>query len=100
MSTVFVDLIQVEPLTFDEYVVRYPSRQLDSQPRYDRYLARFQPWRWVAKDADNQEKMARSTERYFNREDAVRAIVKLFGADSWAYLREAGKGNRSLRGGA
>lgn len=95
--TIFVDLIEVQRLTFDEYVVRYPSRGLDASERYLRYKHNFQPWRWVARNAGNEEQMARSSERYFNRTDALDAIEQLFGSGTTVFKREAEHGNVVLR---
>lgn len=48
---------------------------------------RQQRWYWVCKSADNQRKLARSTERYTNRQDALDAIYLLFRPGTTVYLR-------------
>lgn len=58
---------------------------------------RWQPWRWIAKNANNNEPMARSTEHYTNKQDVLDAIAQLFGSGSNVYLREAEQGNVALR---
>lgn len=58
---------------------------------------RPQRWYWVAKSADNQEKLARSSERYTNHEDCLAAIAQLFGSGTNVYLREQEQGNQVLR---
>jgi uncharacterized protein YegP (UPF0339 family) len=52
-----------------------------------RIPGRPQRWYWIARSADNQKKLARSTERYTNREDCVHAIKLLFAASTTVYLR-------------
>lgn len=81
-ATVFVDLI---------YVPEPAARKLIPGRK------RHQGWRWVAKNADNQKKLARSSERYTNRQDALDAVVQLFGTDTNVFKREAEKGNVTLR---
>lgn len=93
---VYVDLIEIEPMTFDQHSDRYRGFA-DPQARYAAYLDKFQPWRVVVKSGDNQRKMFRSTERYFNRADALHAIELCFANKSNVYLREAEKGIRPLR---
>lgn len=83
MSTVFVDLVFVpEPLTRK----LIPARK------------RHQGWRWVARNADNQKVLARSSERYTNREDAFAAVRQLF-VTGTVFKREAELGNVLLRQG-
>jgi hypothetical protein len=60
-------------------------------------VPRKQPWRWVAKSAGNQRKLATSGESYSNRQDALDAATLVFGDHSNVYLREPEKGNRILR---
>jgi hypothetical protein len=59
--------------------------------------ARHQPWRLLIKSGDNQKPLFRSTESYFNRDDAIHAAELAFGSGSNVYLREAEHGNRVLR---
>jgi hypothetical protein len=58
---------------------------------------RQQRWYWLAKSGDNQRKLARSSERYFNRVDAINAINVLFADASNVYRREAELGDVMLR---
>lgn len=58
---------------------------------------RQQRWHWVAKSAGNQRVLARSSERYTNRGDALYAVALLFSSASTVYLREAEHGNQLLR---
>jgi uncharacterized protein YegP (UPF0339 family) len=60
-------------------------------------VPRKQPWRWVAKSAGNQKKLATSGESYSNRQDALNAAALVFGDNSTVYLREAEQGNQILR---
>lgn len=62
-------------------------------------LGRPQLWRWIAKNAGNQKKLAKGTERYTNRAECLAAVVELF-ADATVYqnlLRQAGFGPTSDR---
>lgn len=91
MSTVFVDLIEMKPRK---------QRDDESNEDYSAYIeTSFQPWRWVAKNAGNQKKLARSSERYFNREDALAAAEQVFSAATTVFKREAEMGNVLLRQG-
>lgn len=90
MSTVYVDLIEVKPRK---------QRAGEGIDTYQLYLDHFQPWRWVAKNAANHKKLARSSERYFNREDALAAAEQLFSAATTVFKREAEMGNVLLRQG-
>lgn len=56
-----------------------------------------QKWRWVARNAGNQKILARSSERYHNRQDCLDAIHQLFGEETVVYKREGEKGNVLLR---
>jgi uncharacterized protein YegP (UPF0339 family) len=58
---------------------------------------RPQRWRWVAKNGANQKILARSSERYINRQDCHDAITQLFGAGTNIYLRQDGHGDQPLR---
>lgn len=60
-------------------------------------LKRNQPWYFVAINGRNMRRLARSTENYTNRADAVDAIWQLFANDSNVFLREAEHGNVNLR---
>ena len=75
-ATVYVDLKQA------------PLSKLPGRP---------QRWYWVARNAGNQKKLARSSERYTNRQDCLNAIRQLFGDATDVFLREAEKGNYPLR---
>lgn len=88
-ATVYVDLIEVQPMTFEQHSDHYRGH-VDPQQRYRKYRDRFQPWRWVARSAANNKIMARSPDRYFNRTDCVDAIVVLFGHDTTVFMREPG----------
>lgn len=60
-------------------------------------LPRRQRWRWVAKSADNQRKLATSGEFYTNRQDCLDAIALVFAAISTVYLRQSEQGNQLVR---
>jgi hypothetical protein len=60
-------------------------------------LPRKQPWRWVAKSAGNQRKLATSGESYTNRQDCLDAAVLVFGPNPIVYLRQQESGNSVLR---
>lgn len=79
---VYIDLIQVPEPKARKLI---PGR------------TRWQGWRWVARNAGNQKILARSSERYTNRQDALDAIVALFGSETVVYKREAEMGNALLR---
>lgn len=93
---IWVDLIEIKPLTSEQYADRYRGFT-DTPARYREYRGTFQPWRLLIKSGDNEKRMFRSTERYFNRADAIHAAERCFGPGSNVYLREAGVGNRVLR---
>jgi hypothetical protein len=84
MSTVYVDLIFVPEPAVRKLI---PARK------------RHQGWMWVARNADNQKRLARSSERYTNRSDALAAVEQLFGAATTVFKREAEQGNVLLRQG-
>lgn len=67
------------------------------QSPLSRLPGRQQRWHWTAKSAGNQRVLARSSEKYTNRDDCVHAIELLFAATSTVFLREAEVGNRLLR---
>jgi hypothetical protein len=94
---IYVDLIEEQPQTRELYDRKraYTSDRTDE--KYAQYLAKFQPWRVVVKSGDNQKALFRSTERYFNRSDAIHAAELAFADRSNVYLREAEQGNRVLR---
>jgi uncharacterized protein YegP (UPF0339 family) len=73
------------------YVDVYETRP----PRY-RGKARRQPWRWNARNANNNEIMA-SGEAYTNEADALAAVEQLFGSGTNVYLRQHERGNQVLR---
>jgi uncharacterized protein YegP (UPF0339 family) len=60
-------------------------------------LPRKQPWRWVAKSAGNQKKLATSGESYSNLQDALDAIALVWGDGTNVFLRQSEKGNIALR---
>jgi uncharacterized protein YegP (UPF0339 family) len=60
-------------------------------------LPRKQPWRWVAKSAGNQRKLATSGEWYSNLQDALDAIALVWGDGTNVFLRQSEKGNVALR---
>lgn len=99
MTLIYVDLLHTPPLSeraFDEIHARaLMAAELDDN--YQRYLATYQPWRLLVISGDNQKPLFRSTERYFNRADAINAADKAFGRGSNVYLREAEHGNVLLR---
>ena len=99
---IYVDLIRDDPMTKDEFRqhavitnATWPQGELDAE--YMKYINRFQPWRLLILSGDNHEPMFRSTERYFNRADALHAAELAFGSGSNVYLREAEHGNVVLR---
>ena len=63
-----------------------------AQQAYQRYLSRFQPYRWIAKAA-NGEVIARSSENYFNRDDCLHAIELIATSPIW--LEQPGVEHRS-----
>lgn len=90
MTTIFVDLIKSHPAPRE----KFPSM---TDERYRELVERYQPWRLLILSGDNHEPMFRSTERYFNRADALHAAELAFGAGSTVYLREAGYRDVPLR---
>jgi uncharacterized protein YegP (UPF0339 family) len=97
---IFVDLIEDAPKSKSAFAAEDYSGedvyQLDEH--YQHYLdTQFQPWRVLIKSGDNHKPLFRSTERYFNREDAIHAIQLAFGSGSDVYLREAEHGDVELR---
>lgn len=101
MNLVWVDLVKMEPKGSDEYFsAHHPHSGFTeeyAQSLYKRYLDKFQPWRVTVKSGDNQKPLFRSSERYYNRSDAVHAIELAFGCDANVYRREAEHGNEPLR---
>lgn len=97
-SLVYVDLIKETPDTLDRFTEAHPGTDGELvESLYRKYLAGFQPYRVLIKSGDNEEPLFRSTERYFNRGDAVNAIRIGFDNHSNVYLREAEVGNQELR---
>lgn len=95
---IYVDLIEEQPKTFDEYCNLYPGATVGwLNTRWRAYQDKFQPWRVVVKSGDNRKALFRSTERYFNRADAIHAAELAFADRSNVYLREAEQGDRVLR---
>jgi hypothetical protein len=60
-------------------------------------LTRPQRWYWIALNGNNMRRLARSSETYTNRQDALDAVTELFGTESNVYKREAEMGNQLLR---
>jgi hypothetical protein len=60
-------------------------------------LKRPQRFYWVALNGNNMRRLARSSETYTNRQDALDAVTELFGTESNVYKREAEMGNQLLR---
>ena len=60
-------------------------------------LARPQRWYWVALNANNFRRLARSSETYTNYGDLLAAIEEVFGGQTVVYRREAEKGNVLVR---
>lgn len=60
-------------------------------------LARPQRWYWVALNANNFKRMARSSENYTNEQDCIAATLQLFGDGTNVYLRQHELGNVPLR---
>lgn len=85
---IIVDLIEDEPKKRREFYLERPGQDVsDIELAYRQYLERFQPWRWVAKRAGNNEPLAKSTESYFNKSDCWDAIGLLFGPGSAVVAR-------------
>lgn len=93
---IYVDLIEEKPKNIDKRPSWYPAGE-KRQAEYQKYLDGFQPWRIAIKSGGNRKALFRSTERYFNRADALHAIELAFGTGSNVYLREAEHGNQTLR---
>lgn len=87
-ALIYVVLIEEKPRK------QRPDERADE---YGRYLDRFQPWRFIAKSGDNQKKLARSSERYFQEDKARHAIDLLWGPESIIYRRQAEHGDVLLR---
>lgn len=97
---VFVDLIEDAPKSKSAFAAEDYSGEdvyhLDEH--YQQYLdTKFQPWRVLIKSGDNEEPLFRSTERYFNKADAIHAIQLAFGPETDVYLRQHEQGNQVLR---
>lgn len=101
VSLIYVDLIESQPDTLEEFSAKMKSAAWDGGPHreYADYLAKFQPWRSVIRSGDNQEPLFKSTERYFNQADAIHAIRIAFGNNAEVYLRRIGQdvGDECLR---
>ncbi len=87
---IYVDLIKSHPAPRE----KFPSM---TDERYRELVERYQPWRLLILSGDNHEPMFRSTERYFNRADALHAAELAFGANSNVWLRESEHESRALR---
>lgn len=92
---VVVELIEDELKSFDEWHAETRGRFADDfnaeymerrHEEHREYLDRFQPWRWIAKSAGNNEPLGKSTESYFNEDDCRHAISLLFGSGTPARL--------------
>lgn len=80
-----IEIIKSEPFTSDEWLALHPGRDVDDTViAYNRYLARFQPYRWHAKSTGNGEIVARS-ESYFNLADCIENIELNYGDDTTVY---------------
>jgi uncharacterized protein YegP (UPF0339 family) len=99
-DTVFVDLIEDEPMSYDEFRATFDAFRSESktQQQYSEYLDRFQPFRWHAENAGNH-KIGAVGERYFNKEDAKSNIKQQYGSGTTVFLREAEHGLELLRRG-
>lgn len=101
MTLIFVDVVKDEPLSSEAWHAKYDATfgeiAEDDDPEHRQYLDRFQPWRLAVISAGNQEELFRSSESYFNREDAIHAAEIAFGCGSNVYLRESEHGNVELR---
>jgi uncharacterized protein YegP (UPF0339 family) len=83
---VVVELIEDTPTPREKFQQdSYMSDEIIDR-EYRQYLDRFQPWRWIAKSAGNNEPLAKSTESYFNEDDCRHAIGLLFGSATPARL--------------
>jgi hypothetical protein len=97
-SLIFVDLIETPPIPRELYFANHPGEDAEAlADSYRAYLQHYQPWHSLVKSGDNQKPLFKSTERYFNRDDAVHAIELGFAGNSNVYLREAEHGNVALR---
>ncbi len=89
------------PLIYVDLVKRHlaPREKFPSMTdeQYRELVDRFQPWSLLILSGDNHEPMFRSTERYFNRADALHAAELAFGANSNVWLRESEHESRALR---
>lgn len=103
MTLIYVDVVEDEPQTRDEFFANWPQVEIDPdyealcEKVYQQYLDRFQPFRVAIKSGDNEEPLFRSTESYFNRADAKHAARIGFGRGSNVYLRQHEQGNEELR---
>jgi hypothetical protein len=99
--TIWVDLIEEQPLSREDWAEQTdhcaPGRCNECDGVYRHYLDRFQPWRVAIKSGDNGAELFRSSERYFEKRDAVHAIWLAFAPESNVYLREGEAGNVELR---
>lgn len=77
--TIIVELIKQAGLR------RFPGRKPE------------QPWRWIVKDAGNNEPFERPTERYLEERGALSAIEQVHGPDALVILRREGQRDRILR---
>jgi hypothetical protein len=97
-SLIDVDLIETPPISREEFFAAHFGDDVGDIARsYREYIKRYQPWHSLVKSGGNQEPLFESTERYFNRDDAVHAIELAFGGNSNVYLREAEHGDVELR---
>lgn len=93
---IYVDLIEEKPKSIETRPSWYPEGE-KRQAEYQKYLDGFQPWRIAIKSGDNRKALFRSTERYFNKADALHAIQLAFGTGSNVYLRQKEHGDVPLR---
>lgn len=92
---VYVDLIRDEPMTQGQFLAAHNLHFGASE--YSAYINKFQPWRSVILRDGNFEPLFVSSERYFNRSDALAAITLAFSATTTVFLREAEHGNVLVR---
>lgn len=91
-----VDIIKDEPQTYAEFFAIH-DHDLFGDDSYQRYLDRFQPYRWSAVAANN-EPVAHG-ESYFHEADAINAVELLFADDTTMYWRsrDPERGDQLLR---
>lgn len=100
---IYADLIEEHPLHFDSWCETegFTSISQVDLPKvegsYRAYRIAFQPFRVLIKSGDNNRTLFRSSERYFNKADAIHAAEIVLGSRSNVYLRQREHGNELLR---